>query len=740
MRHIKRINADWEFSKDRDFKNFRQVNLPHTWNAKDGQDGGNDYYRGYGYYRKKIDIKKQAGTEYWLQFDAVAQRARIFINNQQVGHHDGGYSAFRLNITDAIHNGENTIKVIADNLPNQTVYPQKADFTFFGGITRSVHLIRVSQAHFALGHYGDSGIKITPRFASDQSTEAKVEAEIKTEGTANGTTITMQVGNLVTTGIINDNHAYLTMMIKDVHRWDGVNDPYLYHALFTLGTDDDQLLISFGCRTYHFDPNKGFILNGHPYQIVGAAKHEDYWGVGAAVTEEMEDQDNRLLLDMGGNAWRLAHYQHSDYEYQTADQLGILVWAEIPQITTYMKSGDQNAAQQLQELVCQNWNHASIICWTLSNEITTSTGVTPNLLACHRRLNDLAHQLDDSRLTCIANVFMLEPDSELLSIPDIRTYNLYYGWYVPGINQNEEFLEKFHTDHPDMMIGLSEYGADNNPAYHSEHPDQGDYTEEYAAQYHEHMLKVWAARPWLAMLFPWTLADFAADGREEGGKPGQNQKGLVTIDRNIKKDSYYIYKAYLSKQPFVHICGHHYTKRPHHTTIKVYSNQVEVSLTINGHRLAKQKGQHVFTFPVDLQGKSTVTASAGNYHDTITITATDQPVPEYSNGTSGSVTNWFDKDPINPNYYSINDSINDLKKNPQAAAIYQEILVKATSSFGDVAKASKMPPAMEKKMNAISLAKQLKMVARAFKPGEIEQYNRELQQIKKTDERGSKQN
>lgn len=731
MRNITRINDEWLFSKNEDFKDAEKITLPHTWNARDGQDGGNDYFRGYGYYRKNLKVDKQDGFEYWLQFDAVAQRAKVYVNEQEVGHHDGGYSIFRINVTDAIHTGNNTIKVVADNLPNETVYPQKADFTFFGGITRSVYLIQVSHEHFTLGHYGDTGIKITPKFDSDQATDAQVNVAVLTEGTPDDTLVTMQVGDRVATGVVQDNQAHLTMVIKNAHRWDGIKDPYLYHALFTLGEDDDQQLISFGCRTYHFDPDQGFILNGHPYRIVGAAKHEDYAGVGPAVTQEMEDQDNQLLLGMGGNAWRLAHYQHSDYEYTTADQLGILVWAEIPQITTYMKSGDENAAQQLRELICQNWNHASIICWTLSNEITTSTGVTPDLLACHRRLNNLAHQLDDSRLTCIANAFMLEPDSELLNVPDIRTYNLYYGWYVPGINQNEEFLDKFHKDHPNMMIGLSEYGADNNPKFHSEHPDQGDYTEEYAAQYHEHMLKMWAKRPWLAMMFPWTLADFSADGREEGGKPGQNQKGLVTIDRSIKKDSYYIYKAYWCKQPFVHICGHHYLKRPRHTVIKVYSNQPEVTLTINGQKVASQKAQHVFTFPIELPSKSKVVVSAGPCHDTLTIEETDQPVPEYSNGSSGTVTNWFDKDTNNPDYYSINDSINDLKKNPQAAAIYQKILVKAASSFGDVAKASKMSPAMEKKMNEIPLAKQLKMVARAFKPGEIEQYNRELQQIKK---------
>lgn len=731
MRQTQLINNDWTFSKQADFNNSSLVNLPHTWNAIDGQDGGNDYYRGNGYYKKVLSIDKPSDREYWLQFDAVAQRATVYVNGQEAVHHDGGYSAFRANITPLLKDGDNELLVVADNLPNDQVYPQKADFTFYGGITRDVHLICVESSHFALGHYGDSGVKITPRLADDQSTTAEVEFDLRTENTADHTPVTVQVGDRVVSGEIVNNQAHLTMTINDVHRWDGLNDPYLYHAQLTLGNDLDQLIIPFGCRTYHFDMERGFMLNGHPYRIVGAAKHEDYWHVGSAVTRDMEDEDNRLLLEMGGNAWRLAHYQHSEYEYATADRLGILVWAEIPQITKYMHSGDKNAEQQLRELICQNWNHASIICWTLSNEITVSTGVTDDLLACHRHLNEVAHQLDDSRLTCMANAFMLDPDSPLLEVPDIRTYNLYYGWYVPGLKGNEDFLDQFHAKHPKMMIGLSEYGADNNPSYHSNQPDQGDYSEEYATILHDHMLALWAKRPWLAMLFPWTLADFAADGREEGGKPGQNQKGLVTIDRKIKKDSFYAYKAYLSKQPFVHLCGRRFVKRPSKTTVKVYSNQPTVTLLVNGQELQTQTGHAVFEFSLTLSGETTITAKAGDCVDQMTLEEYNAPVPEYGNGGQGGVTNWFDRDELDPNAYSIQDSINDLLANPQTAKIYREILAKAKESFGDVAKSSKMSPAMEKKMNAIPLAKQLKMVAKSFKPGEIEQYNRELQQIQK---------
>lgn len=734
MRWTQKINQGWQFAKQKDFTDAVNVTLPHSWNAIDGQDGGNDYYRGQCWYRRNLHFDQLlAGHEYWLQFDAVAQRAQVFLNGHNVGHHDGGYSAFRINITQYLTTGDNQLIVAADNLPNDHIYPQKADFTFYGGITRDVSLIETSSpSHFALGHFGDSGIKITPQMDDDNSKTAKINVKVITENTPDQTPVTVQIGSQAITELVFNNQASLSLDLHNIHRWDGINDPYLYLAQITLGTDTDYQAIHFGCRSYHFDPDQGFMLNGHPYRLVGAAKHEDFAHVGSAVTREMEREDCQTLLEMGGNAFRLAHYQHSDYEYSLADQLGILVWAEIPMITKYMPSGDINAQQQLTELICQNWNHASIFCWTLSNEITVATGVTAQLLNCHQHLNDLAHQLDDSRLTCIANAFMLETDSPLLEIPDIRTYNLYYGWYMPGLEENEHFLDQFHQDHPQMMIGLSEYGADNNPQIHSDHPVQGDYSEEYASLLHEHILKIWSSRPWLSVLFPWTLFDFAADGREEGGKPGQNQKGLVTNDRRIRKDSFYIYKAYLAKQPFVHICGHQYTKRPQETQLKVYSNQSHVQVYLNGQLFTEADGQYVFSFPLKLSGKTVVEVRAKNAVDQVVLQIASPDELKQKPKTGKAVTNWFD-DPINPKYYSLDDSINDLLANPKTKRIYEKILAKATSAFGDVAKESKMPPAMAKKMNSIPLTKQLRMVSRAFKPGEIEQYNRELQQIPKNE-------
>ena len=322
----------------------------------------------------------------------------------------------------------------------------------------------------------------------------------------------------------------------------------------------DAVEANFGCRTIAFDAEKGFILNGRPYRLCGAARHQDRQGLGNALTEKEHDEDMALLREMGANTVRLAHYQHAQYFYDLCDKYGLVAWAEIPYITEHIPEGRANTLSQMTELVVQNYNHPSIVCWGLSNEITGS-GKTEDLVENHKLLNDLCHKLDATRPTTMAHIFMLDANDPLVFLPDIRSYNLYYGWYVGEWEQNDAWFDEFHKNHPDAVIGLSEYGADANPAYQSAKPAKGDWSEGYQAVYHEHMLKMWADRPYIWAMHCWNMFDFGADGRDEGGKPGQNQKGLVTFDRKTKKDAFYIYKAYLSKEPFVHICGRRYADR-----------------------------------------------------------------------------------------------------------------------------------------------------------------------------------
>ncbi|KAB3652458.1 glycoside hydrolase family 2 protein, partial [Phocaeicola vulgatus] len=393
--------------------------------------------------------------------------------------------------------------------------------------------------------------------------------------------------------------------------------------------------------------------------------HQDRAQLGNALTVVEHEEDMALIREMGANTIRLAHYQHDQYFYDLCDQYGMIVWAEIPYITQHMPNGRDNTLNQMRELIVQNYNHPCIVSWGISNEITAS-GMSADLVENHRLLNDLCHSLDSTRPTAMAHAFMLDPEDPLVFLPDICSYNLYYGWYLGELEQNDEFFATFHTAHPDIVIGLSEYGADANTDYQNSCPHKGDWSEGYQAIYHEHLLKMWSERPYIWAMHCWNMFDFGADGRSEGGKPGQNQKGLVTFDRKIKKDAFYLYKAYLSKAPFVHLCGRRYRDRAEQETeIKVYSNQSAVTLLVDGKEFETQPGDKIFRFVVPITAEHTITAMATAdeaCNDSIIIRKVKTANPAYfAEGTQ--VINWFDKpeELLREGYYSILDSMEDLK-------------------------------------------------------------------------------
>lgn len=660
------------------------VDLPHTWNAVDGQDGGNDYYRGKCWYVKRLpQMKLERDEQLWLEFRGVAMMAEVYVNGQLAGSHDGGYSTFRVNLTPWLGE-ENTIAVSADNSAVRTIYPQKADFTFYGGIYRNVYLVRVPETHFALGYYGGSGIKVTPEVKEN---DAAVTVEGWTENAPDGTRAVLTIldaeGNVAAGSSvqIKDNCLKEELTLNRVHLWDGKEDPYLYTLraeLLDAGNTEalDCVELQFGCRTFFVDPQKGFFLNGRSYPLCGAARHQDRQGVGNALTPAMHEEDMKLLLEMGANTIRLAHYQHDQYFYELADRFGMIVWAEIPYITEHMPEARENTISQMTELIVQNHHHPSVICWALSNEITGTTGVTEDLMENHRILNDLCHRLDKTRPTSMAHIFMLSPEEELVTLPDIRSYNLYYGWYVGEMEDNDSWFDSYHEKHPDVAMGLSEYGADANPQYQGSGPQKGDWSEAYQALYHEHMLEMWSKRPYIWAMHVWNMFDFGADGRDEGGKPGQNQKGLVTFDRKTKKDAFYIYKAYLSKDPFVHLCGSRYVDRTEEETeIKVYSNRPAVTLLVDGNVVETLEAKKVFRFRVPISGEHVIEAKAGACSDTIRIRKVEQPNPDYRKA-GGEVVNWFDRDDeiIREGYYSIKDSMSDVKASPEALAVFDELV------------------------------------------------------------------
>ena len=729
MRIKDTFNTGWQFSRPGAAP--VAVTLPHTWNAKDGTDGGNDYFRGTCTYIKEFAEPSRADEEeVWLEFEGAAMTAVVSLNGQELARHAGGYSTFRVNLTPALA-AQNTLTVTVDNSANRTVYPQKADFTFYGGLYREVHMLIVPQSHFALNNHGAPALRVTPEVADDLQSAA-VTVEAACENTPDGTEILFTLEGVgVQTVPAQSGKAVAVFNIENVHLWDGVADPYLYSVAAALPSGD-AVAVSFGCRKIAFRADTGFWLNGKNVRLVGAARHQDRAGLGNALTAAEHEEDIKILLDMGANTVRLAHYQHAQYFYDLCDKYGLAAWAEIPYITEHMPEANTNALSQMEELVLQNYNHPSIICWGLSNEITTTGGVSDDMVATHHALNDLCHRLDATRPTTMAHVFMLDPNDPFVQLPDICSYNLYYGWYLGELQQNDEFFDTFHKKHPDRVIGLSEFGADANPAYQSADPERGDWTESYQAVYHEHMLKMWSERPYIWAMHVWNGFDFGADGRGEGGKPGQNQKGLVTFDRKTKKDAYFIYKAYLSSDPFVYLCGRRYAHRAEsETEIKVYSNQPRVTLFVDGKEFAVQEADKIFRFIVPISGMHEIRAVAGGCTDTMTITKVDKPDASYRAG--GQVENWFDKpeELIKEGYYSIMDSMADLQKNPQAAALLARIMERAAASYGDVAKNVQMPEAVQRQMGKMPLQALLKQAGKAVPPAMVQQLNAALNKIRK---------
>ena len=638
MREITKIMKGWEFTGPDG--TTTTVDLPHTWNARDGQDGGNDYWRGTCIYRTHFAAPQfnTASHQVWIQFDGVNASAHVVLNGSPVCNHDGGYSTFRANITELLRD-ENELTVEVDNSKNDRVYPQKADFTFYGGIYRDVSLMVVSKNHFTLDYFGGPGIRITPTV---QGADASVQVTTWHDGEGEVSIELLDAaGNTVATGKGPD----ITLTIFNAHLWNGVKDPYLYSCkarLVVNGTVEDETTTRFGVRSFKVDPKKGFFLNGKSYPLHGVSRHQDRKGLGNAITREMHDEDMALIKEIGANTIRLAHYQHDQYFYDLCDEVGMVVWAEIPYISEHMPNGRENTISQMKELIIQNYNHPCIVCWGVSNEITISTKDKKDMLDNHRQLNDLCHEMDKTRLTTLACYAMCGPFNRSAHITDMVSWNLYLGWYVPGFILNDLWMGFFHLCFPNRPFGYSEYGAEGMPNLHSTHPHRGDHTEEYQAKYHEYMLCCFKRHPWMWATHVWNMFDFAADARDQGGEPGMNHKGLVTFDRKTKKDSFYLYKAWWSDEAFVHICSKRFVERTGSTaTVKVYSNQSTVALYVNGNKVGEQTGEHVFTFKVPLNGELHIQAVAGDRTDESVIRHVDTPNPEYKlHKTKSKSANW----------------------------------------------------------------------------------------------------
>jgi len=713
------------------------VNLPHTWNAIDGQDGGNDYTRGLCWYVKTLSREEiPQNKRLFLEINGANSSADLYVNGAHIAHHDGGYSTWRADITDAAGTSGDVLLVLGvDNSAKETVYPQMADFTFYGGLYRDVNLIAVPESHFDLTYYGGPGIAVTPVMEGD---DARVTTHVYLTNAQPSQTLHYVLRDGEDREIAHaDLSAQQTQwetVIPKAHRWDGRRDPYLYTAEVTLIDGDaglDRVSARFGCRSFAIDPQKGFFLNGRSYPLHGVSRHQDRWGIGNALLPEHHREDMDLICEMGANTIRLAHYQHDQYFYDLCDERGMIVWAEIPYISRHMNGADKNAVAQMKELITQNYNHPSIVVWGLSNEITMTMTDEADMLRVHRTLNDLCHEMDKTRLTTLAAVSPCPINAMVVHIPDVVSYNHYFGWYGGDPSMNGPWFDRFHEAYPNTPIGMSEYGCEALN-WHTSDPRQGDYTEEYQAHYHEELIRQLFTRPYIWATHVWNMFDFGADARAEGGENGQNHKGLVTFDRKYKKDAFYAYKAWLSDEPFVHLCGKRYVDRVEDVTrVTVYSNLPEVTLLVNGKVLeTKAAPDHFFYFDVPNRGESRLTAIAGDCRDESVIRKVDAFNERYRLREKGAVLNWFDvSEP--EGRFSLNDRIGDICAVPQGKAVIDELLSKFS---GGTAAGFEITDGMREMMNGFTVLRMTSMMGTTGASPDKEallSLNQKLNQIKK---------
>ncbi|MBE5876547.1 MAG: glycoside hydrolase family 2 protein [Lachnospiraceae bacterium] len=640
MRRIQKLIKAWKFT-NQDGKTVT-LDLPHTWNGKDGQDGGNDYYRGTCIYEKEVE-KPDYGIDerVYLQFHGVNSSAKVYLNGQQVCVHDGGYSTFRVDVTDKLE-FKNQLKVEVDNSVNDNIYPQKADFTFYGGIYRDVEFLIVNELHFDLDHYGSIGMKYSTEV---EGTTAKIHAQMYLCEEAKGADIQVQLLDAEGNQVAANQGRDVILTVHNVHLWNGLDDPYLYKLQAKLlkdGTVVDEISCNCGVRTFEFSPKDGFHLNGRPYPLHGVSRHQDWRDIGNAIDTAKMDLDMEMIREIGANTIRLAHYQHSQYFYDLCDKYGMIVWAEIPYISEHLPNGRENTFSQMRELIVQNYNHPSIVTWGISNEITISgRKYRADMLDNHRALQEFCKEMDPTRPTTLACFAMCHPFHPVSKITDLVGWNLYLGWYVPGFFLNDLWIGFYHLIYPSRCLCYSEYGAEGMPNLHSRHPRRGDNTEEYQNKYHEFMLRCFKRHPYMWATYIWNMFDFAADARRQGGEPGMNHKGMVTFDRKLKKDCFYLYKAYWTDKPFVYLAGKRFEYRTgKYTEITVYSNQKEVSLYNNGTFIATRKGEHVFKFQLPLQETNQLEVHAGDCKDSTVIYRCKKARPEYKL-KKGDSSNWM---------------------------------------------------------------------------------------------------
>jgi beta-galactosidase len=632
-RQVESLNPGWQYAPvDNGVTGaWQEVNLPHSWNAQDTLDGDHKYRMGVGLYRKEILLDPRPDRRYFLRFEGANIKSWVSINGKPAGEHRGGYTAFAYEITGLVAPGKNLIEVKVDNSFDREIMPLYCDYNFYGGIYRNVWLIATGKSAIAVTDHASSGVYLTPREVSPEKAdleflarlsapEAAVLAVRFTVLDATGAEVKTVEAAPVPAGDWLEARAALTL--DSPRLWNGVADPYLYRVraeLLSGGQVVDAVEQPLGLRYYRVDAERGFFLNGRSYRLHGVNRHQDREGKANAIGAEDQEQDFALMREMGVNAVRLAHYPQADLAYSICDRSGIAVWAELPFIG---RMGDStgifldspkfrdNLKLQLVELIRQNYNHPSIVVWGLFNELSPPGDPTPLL----RELNALAHQEDPHRLTTVATMM----EGTMDDVTDLTCWNQYWGWYYGLADSFAAWADAQHRGHPQRRLCMSEYGAGASIVQHSE-LNYNVYTqghwhpENYQAYVHEKLFAAMAERKYFWATFLWNMFDFGVVKRDEGDRPNINDKGMVTFDRQVKKDVFFFYKANWNPEPMIYITNRRFTERRSPLIeVKVYCNAGPVALTVNGIEVKMEpRGNSVYTARALLRpGKNEVTATA----------------------------------------------------------------------------------------------------------------------------------
>jgi beta-galactosidase len=648
------INSAWTFNQADvmgaetvafDDSGWTKLDLPHTWNAMDGQDGpATPYYQGVGWYRKHLVLSNaMKGQRLYLQFDGANIITDVFVNGRAAGTHKGGFATFRFDVTDLVTvGGDNVIAAKVNNAASTTspsakpayalipgsptidVPPLSADFTFFGGIYRSVHLLATPPVAISPKDFGSSGVYVRQTNVSAASADLAITVKLSNTTAAmvteNLRATVLDAGGksaLMLTGLKavpanGDAAAVLSGTLANPHLWNGLADPYLYSVrVDLLDGVTDSVTVPLGVRFFSLDANTGFSLNGKYLDLHGINKHQDRKDKGWAISDADVDADFAIIKELGATAIRLCHYQHSQHTYDMTDRAGIVTWAETPVINQInnTQAFSDNAVQQLTELIRQNYNHPSIVFWSVGNEVLLRNpppaGPDPDMLIS--RMADVVAMEDPTRLTAYAANGGATEVSPVNWHGNAHGFNEYQGWYGGMTSGFATWAEGAHAMHPTASIAVTEYGAGASITTHTADPPAADmaaahtplpHYEEYQAYYHEVYWPAMTMRPFLWGKFIWNGFDFATDFRMEGTTPGLNDKGLVSYDRTTKKDAFYFYKANWSSDPFVYITSRRYAALPKNgTNLRVYSNAATVDLTLNGTSLGpKTAANHVFVW------------------------------------------------------------------------------------------------------------------------------------------------